>query len=56
MEDLDHKNIIIFGATGFIGQNLTTILANTGARLIIHGKTQEKVNELYKSTSSRIIV
>ena len=53
MEGLDHKNIIIFGATGFIGQNLTTILANTGARLIIHGKTYEKVNELYQSTSSK---
>ena len=53
MENLDHKNIIIFGATGFIGQNLTTTLANTGARLIIHGKTQEKVNKLCKSTSSK---
>ena len=53
MEDLDRKNIIIFGATGFIGQNLTTILANTGARLIIHGKTHEKINELYQSTSCK---
>jgi NADP-dependent 3-hydroxy acid dehydrogenase YdfG len=53
MGNLDHKNIIIFGATGFIGQNLTTTLANTGTRLIIHGKTQEKVNKLYKSTSSK---
>ena len=53
MEGLDHKNIIIFGATGFIGQYLTNTLANTGARLIIHGKTYEKVNELYQSTSSK---
>lgn len=53
MEGLDHKNIIIFGATGYIGQYLTTTLANTGAKLIIHGKTNEKVNKLYRSISSK---
>ena len=53
MEDLSQKNIIIFGATGFIGQYLTTTLANTGAKLIIHGKSDEKVKELSRSNSSR---
>ena len=53
MEDLSQKNIIIFGATGFIGQYLTTTLANTGAKLIIHGKSNEKVRELSRSNSSR---
>ena len=53
MEDLTQKNIIVFGATGFIGQYLTTTLANTGAKLIIHGKSNEKVRELSRSNSSR---
>ena len=53
MEDLSQKNIIIFGATGFIGQYLTTTLANTGAKLIIHGKSDKKVKELSRSNSSR---
>jgi len=53
MDDLSQKNIIIFGATGFIGQYLTTTLANTGAKLIIHGKSDEKVKELSRSNSSR---
>ena len=48
MDDLSQKNIIIFGATGFIGRYLTTTLASTGAKLIIHGKSDEKVKELYK--------
>ena len=53
MEDLSQKNIIIFGATGFIGQYLTTTLANTGAKLIVHGKSDKKVKELSRSNSSR---
>ena len=53
MDYLSQKNIIIFGATGFIGQYLTTTLANTGAKLIIHGKSDKKVKELFKSHSSR---
>ena len=52
MEDLSQKKIIIFGATGFIGQYLTTTLANAGAKLIIHGKSDEKLKELSRSTSS----
>ena len=47
MDNLSQKNIIIFGATGFIGQYLTTTLANTGAKLIIHGKSDEKVKRNY---------
>ena len=53
MEDLSQKNVIIFGATGFIGQYLTTTLANTGAKLIVHGKSDKKVKELSRSNSSR---
>ena len=52
MEELSQKKIIIFGATGFIGQYLTTTLANAGAKLIIHGKSDEKLKELSRSTSS----
>ena len=52
MEDLS-KKYYNFGATGFIGQYLTTTLANTGAKLIIHGKSNEKVRELSRSNSSR---
>ncbi len=51
MERIDQKNIIIFGATGYIGKYLTTTLANTGAKLIIHGRSNKKINELYRSTS-----
>ena len=53
MEVFSQKNIIIFGATGFIGQYLTTTLANTGAKLIIHGKSDKKVKELSRSAASR---
>ena len=53
MKGLDNKNIIIFGATGFIGQYLTNTLANNGAKLIIHGKSNEKVNELFRFTKSK---
>lgn len=53
MQNLSQKNIIIFGATGFIGQYLTTTLANTGSKLIIHGKSDEKIKKLSRSNSSR---
>lgn len=53
MGDLGQKNIIIFGATGFIGKHLTATIAKTSAKLIIHGKSNEKVKELSKSNSSK---
>ena len=53
MGDFGQKNILLFGATGFIGRYLTTTLANTRAKLIIHGKSNEKVKELIKSNSSK---
>ena len=53
MKDFGQKNILLFGATGFIGRYLTTTLANTRAKLIIHGKSNEKVKELIKSNSSK---
>ena len=56
MEGLDHKNIIIFGATGLIGQCLTNILANTRAKLIIQGKTHQQVNELYNHQKVKAMI
>ncbi len=53
MADIGQKNILLFGATGFIGRYLTTTLANTSAKLIIHGKSNEKVKKLLKSNSSK---
>ena len=53
MGDLGQKNIIIFGATGFIGKHLTATIEKTSAKLIIHGKSNEKVKELSKSNSSK---
>ena len=48
MYDLKNKKGIIFGATGFIGQKLSYELSKLGCKLILHGKTIEKLNELDK--------
>ena len=48
MLDLKNKRGIIFGATGFIGQNLSYELSKLGCKLILHGKSIEKLSELDK--------
>lgn len=50
--DLKNKNIVIFGATSFIGFKLTNLLAQKGANLIIHGKSSEKLKDLYEQIYS----
>ncbi len=44
--NLKNKRGIIFGATGFIGQKLSYELSKLGCKLILHGKSIEKLNEL----------
>ena len=46
MLDLKNKRGIIFGATGFIGQNLSYELSKLGCKLILHGHSIEKLSEL----------
>ena len=46
MYDLKNKRGIIFGATGFIGQQLSHELSKLGCKLILHGKSIKKLNEL----------
>ncbi len=46
MPNLKNKRGIIFGATGFIGQKLSYELSKLGCKLILHGKSIEKLNEL----------
>ena len=46
MLNLKNKRGIIFGATGFIGQKLSYELSKLGCKLILHGKSIEKLNEL----------
>ena len=37
---------IIFGATGFIGNQIAHKLTRKGAKLILHGKSKEKLEKL----------
>tara|TARA_B100000287_G_scaffold379726_1_gene383027 strand:+ start:1516 stop:1707 length:192 start_codon:yes stop_codon:yes gene_type:complete len=46
MYNLKNKKGIIFGATGFIGQKLSYQLSELGCKLILHGKSIEKLSEL----------
>ncbi len=46
MPNLKNKRGIIFGATGFIGQKLSYELSKLGCKLILHGKSIERLNEL----------
>lgn len=48
MYDFKNKRGIIFGATGFIGQKLSYELSKLGCKLILHGKSIEKLSELDK--------
>lgn len=44
--DLSGKNIVIFGATGGIGQALCTLLPQLGGNLILTGRNPQKCREL----------
>ena len=46
MKRLENKKGIIFGATGFLGSNLSTELTKQGAKLILHGKSKKKLYDL----------
>jgi len=46
MHGLKNKRGIIFGATGFIGQQLSYELSKFGCKLILHGNSIEKLSEL----------
>ena len=46
MFDLKNKKGIIFGATGYIGQKLSYELSKMGCKLILHGNSIERLNEL----------
>ena len=47
-EVLNGKTIIVTGATGGIGRELCKKLSNLGAKLIIHGRNQKKLDKLEK--------
>ena len=51
MKNLQNKNIIIFGATSYIGHELSTILAKKGVNLIIHGNSSKKLESLHHEIS-----
>ena len=46
MFDLKNKKGIIFGATGYIGQKLSYELSKMGCKLILHGNSIKRLNEL----------
>lgn len=49
MERLKDKNILIVGATGGIGTQLTALLAQSDANLFITGRNEEKLADLAKT-------
>ena len=46
MFNLKNKRGIIFGATGYIGQKLSYELSKMGCKLILHGNSIKRLNEL----------
>lgn len=46
MTTLDGKSILIVGATGGLGREIATILAAAGARLVLSGRDETKLNAL----------
>lgn len=43
---LDGKTILVTGATGHLGNQIALSLASAGAEVIVHGRTQHKVNNV----------
>jgi len=48
---LKHKNVLITGATGYLGQAMAIGLAELGATVIINGRNREKVEALVEALS-----
>ena len=46
MFQLKKSKGVIFGATGFLGQELSIELSKQGCDLILHGKSVSKLNKL----------
>ena len=44
---LEGKKGIIFGATGFIGRQVALEMSKRKVKLVLHGKTKKKLEELY---------
>jgi len=53
MFSLKSKNALVTGATGGIGKAIAVQLANQGARLILSGTNQEKLDELAKNLPNK---
>ena len=47
MIDLKNNKGIIFGATGFIGRQVALEMSKRKVKLVLHGKTKRKLEELY---------
>lgn len=54
MNTLENKTILITGATDGLGRLLSINLAKLGASLIIHGRSQEKVDQSIAQLSTNI--
>ena len=48
----DQRTIVITGATDGLGKGLATELAPTGARLILHGRNEEKGQALLEELTN----
>ena len=53
MKRLSDQTIVITGATDGLGKGLATDLAPTGARLILHGRNEEKGQALLEELGPR---
>jgi NADP-dependent 3-hydroxy acid dehydrogenase YdfG len=46
-EDLKNKTVLITGASSGIGRATAIMLAHLGARVIINGRSEERLNETF---------
>lgn len=51
MLNLKNKKIIIFGASGFIGEQTAVTLSKLGAKVILSGRDKEKLEYVYSNLS-----
>src|SRR6516225_8738432 len=45
--------VLVTGATGGIGRELVTSLAKTGSRLILHGRSEDRVTDRVRAVAGR---
>jgi NAD(P)-dependent dehydrogenase (short-subunit alcohol dehydrogenase family) len=50
--DLNDKVVLLTGATGYLGQTLAWGIARAGAKVVIHGRSQDKVDQLRQQMQS----